>query len=63
MVLEYLADLGVEVRYRGRGKNETTHYCNQCEVRSLEPNALHYIREGFTWSRWTCLAVLGMDYE
>ncbi|CAG0879731.1 unnamed protein product [Darwinula stevensoni] len=32
LVLQYVKALGVEVRYHGRGKNETTHYCGQCEV-------------------------------
>lgn len=31
--LEYVKSKGVEVRFHGRGKNEASHYCGQCEVR------------------------------
>lgn len=31
--LEYVKAKGVEVRFHGRGKNEASHYCGQCEVR------------------------------
>lgn len=30
--LEYIKARGVEVRFHGRGKNEASHYCGQCEV-------------------------------
>ncbi|XP_067620832.1 lysine-specific demethylase 6A isoform X2 [Eurosta solidaginis] len=30
--LEYVKSKGVEVRFHGRGKNEASHYCGQCEV-------------------------------
>lgn len=30
--LEYVKAKGVEVRFHGRGKNEASHYCGQCEV-------------------------------
>ncbi|XP_037928325.1 lysine-specific demethylase 6A [Teleopsis dalmanni] len=30
--LEYVKMKGVEVRFHGRGKNEASHYCGQCEV-------------------------------
>lgn len=30
--LEYVKGKGVEVRFHGRGKNEASHYCGQCEV-------------------------------
>lgn len=35
MTLEYVKSKGVEVRFHGRGKNEASHYCGQCEVRNL----------------------------
>ncbi|XP_030383410.1 lysine-specific demethylase 6A isoform X2 [Scaptodrosophila lebanonensis] len=28
----YVASKGVEIRFHGRGKNEASHYCGQCEV-------------------------------
>lgn len=28
---------GIEVRFHGRGKNEASHYCGQCEVSSVRP--------------------------
>ncbi|XP_052867166.1 histone demethylase UTY [Anopheles cruzii] len=31
-ILEYVKSLNVEVRFHGRGKNEASHYCGQCEV-------------------------------
>uniref|UniRef100_A0A182PFA4 JmjC domain-containing protein n=1 Tax=Anopheles epiroticus TaxID=199890 RepID=A0A182PFA4_9DIPT len=31
-VLEYVKSLNIEVRFHGRGKNEASHYCGQCEV-------------------------------
>lgn len=30
--LEYVKAKSVEVRFHGRGKNEASHYCGQCEV-------------------------------
>ena len=30
--LEYVKSKGVIVRFHGRGKNEASHYCGQCEV-------------------------------
>ncbi|KAJ1526724.1 hypothetical protein ONE63_008304 [Megalurothrips usitatus] len=32
LVLEFVKSKGVEVRFHGRGKNEASHYCGQCEV-------------------------------
>lgn len=32
--LEYVKSKGIEVRFHGRGKNEASHYCGQCEVSS-----------------------------
>lgn len=33
--LEYVKSKGVEVRFHGRGKNEASHYCGQCEVSNI----------------------------
>lgn len=33
LILEFVRSKGVEVRFHGRGKNEASHYCRQCEVR------------------------------
>lgn len=30
--LEYVKSKSVVVRFHGRGKNEASHYCGQCEV-------------------------------
>lgn len=30
--MEYLKCLGLEVKFHGRGKNEASHYCVNCEV-------------------------------
>lgn len=30
--LQYVKSKNVEVRFHGRGKNEASHYCGQCEV-------------------------------
>ncbi|XP_050519095.1 lysine-specific demethylase 6A isoform X1 [Diabrotica virgifera virgifera] len=30
--LEFVKNRGVEVKFHGRGKNEASHYCGQCEV-------------------------------
>ncbi|CAG9855158.1 unnamed protein product [Phyllotreta striolata] len=30
--LEFVKNRGVEVKFHGRGKNESSHYCGQCEV-------------------------------
>ncbi|KAL1121992.1 hypothetical protein AAG570_003400, partial [Ranatra chinensis] len=32
LVLEFVKSKGVEVRFHGRGKNEASHYCGQCEM-------------------------------
>ncbi|GAB0087282.1 lysine-specific demethylase 6A [Sergentomyia squamirostris] len=32
LTLEYVKAKGIEVRFHGRGKNEASHYCGQCEV-------------------------------
>lgn len=32
IILEFVKSKGVEVRFHGRGKNEASHYCGQCEV-------------------------------
>lgn len=31
-ILEFVKNRGVEVKFHGRGKNEASHYCGQCEV-------------------------------
>lgn len=31
-IQEYVKSRGVEIRFNGRGKNEASHYCGQCEV-------------------------------
>ncbi|XP_030762283.1 lysine-specific demethylase 6A isoform X2 [Sitophilus oryzae] len=31
-ILEFVKSKGVEVKFHGRGKNEASHYCGQCEV-------------------------------
>lgn len=36
MVLEFVKFKGVEVKFHGRGKNEASHYCGQCEVGVLQ---------------------------
>lgn len=33
--LEYVKSKNVEVRFHGRGKNEASHYCGQCEVSKI----------------------------
>lgn len=30
--MQYVKAKGVEIRFHGRGKNEASHYCGQCEV-------------------------------
>jgi len=40
--LEYVKSKGVEIRFHGRGKNEASHYCGQCE---LEVFNVLFIRE------------------
>lgn len=32
MILEFVRHKGVEVKFHGRGKNEASHYCGQCEI-------------------------------
>jgi hypothetical protein len=32
MTLEFAKGKGVDVKFHGRGKNELSHYCGQCEV-------------------------------
>lgn len=32
LILEFVKSKDVEVRFHGRGKNEASHYCGQCEV-------------------------------
>ena len=34
-ILEFVKLKNVEVKFHGRGKNEASHYCGQCEVRDL----------------------------
>lgn len=34
-IQEYVKSKGVEIRFNGRGKNEASHYCGQCEVFSV----------------------------
>lgn len=34
-IQEYVKSKGVEIRFNGRGKNEASHYCGQCEVSCL----------------------------
>lgn len=36
LTLEFVKSKGVEVRFHGRGKNEASHYCGQCEVSQSE---------------------------
>ncbi|XP_076262257.1 utx histone demethylase isoform X2 [Rhynchophorus ferrugineus] len=31
-ILEFVRNKGVDVKFHGRGKNEASHYCGQCEV-------------------------------
>ncbi|XP_018569203.1 lysine-specific demethylase 6A isoform X2 [Anoplophora glabripennis] len=31
-ILEFVKNRGVEVKFHGRGKNEASHYCGQCEI-------------------------------
>ncbi|CAH0562123.1 unnamed protein product [Brassicogethes aeneus] len=31
-ILEFVKQRGVEVKFHGRGKNEASHYCGQCEI-------------------------------
>ncbi|EDV99451.1 GH13016 [Drosophila grimshawi] len=31
-IQEYVKSKGVEIRFNGRGKNDSSHYCGQCEV-------------------------------
>lgn len=32
--LDFVEELGLEVKWHGRGENEAAHYCNDCEVRN-----------------------------
>lgn len=32
MILEFVRHKGIDVKFHGRGKNEASHYCGQCEV-------------------------------
>ncbi|KAK9746028.1 JmjC domain, hydroxylase [Popillia japonica] len=32
MILEFVRHKNVEVKFHGRGKNEASHYCGQCEI-------------------------------
>ncbi|XP_020706791.2 histone demethylase UTY isoform X2 [Athalia rosae] len=32
LILEFVRSKGIEVRFHGRGKNEASHYCGQCEI-------------------------------
>ncbi|KAF5281219.1 hypothetical protein FQR65_LT14834 [Abscondita terminalis] len=32
MILEFVSHKGVGVKFHGRGKNEASHYCGQCEI-------------------------------
>ncbi|XP_036143128.1 histone demethylase UTY isoform X2 [Monomorium pharaonis] len=32
LILEFVKNKDVEVRFHGRGKNEASHYCGQCEI-------------------------------
>ncbi|KAK5639667.1 hypothetical protein RI129_012159 [Pyrocoelia pectoralis] len=32
MILEFVKHKGVDVKFHGRGKNEASHYCGQCEI-------------------------------
>ena len=33
MMMEFTKACNVDIRFHGRGKNESTHYCGVCEVR------------------------------
>lgn len=39
-ILEFVKSKGIEVRFHGRGKNEASHYCGQCEVSTKTLNHL-----------------------
>lgn len=43
LILEFVKSKGVEVRFHGRGKNEASHYCGQCEVRLLNQRLHSFI--------------------
>ncbi|KAF5285712.1 hypothetical protein FQA39_LY16518 [Lamprigera yunnana] len=32
MILQFVRHKGVDVKFHGRGKNESSHYCGQCEI-------------------------------
>lgn len=31
LILQFVRSKGIQVRFHGRGKNEASHYCGQCE--------------------------------
>lgn len=33
-MLDFVEELGLEVKWYGRGENEVVYYCNDCEVRN-----------------------------
>lgn len=39
-MIEFVKSKGIEIRFHGRGKNEASHYCGQCEVRQ---NLINYL--------------------
>lgn len=46
---EYVKSKGVEVRFNGRGKNEASHYCGQCEVSlMLSLHAVYTIKYNYS---------------
>lgn len=42
--LDYVKSKDIEVRFHGRGKNEASHYCGQCEVSVGLGNLAFYSR-------------------
>ena len=44
LILEFVKNKGVEVRFHGRGKNEASHYCGQCEVRTKQYSNLSLLK-------------------
>ena len=43
LILEFVKSKGVEVRFHGRGKNEASHYCGQCEVILMITKCLSFL--------------------
>lgn len=43
MILEFVKHKGVDVKFHGRGKNEASHYCGQCEVSKSQSRSVKQI--------------------